>query len=136
MERLADAGRAQALYRSKGPPDPKGAIVRIRIVTFKLNIPVEAYVAHAVHIAPGFTEWPGLLSKWWIDDNESGTFGGVYLFSSQHDADRSRQTELFRGMFVNPALKDVSVREFDVLDAPTAITARVSLVSPTSGESG
>ena len=26
-------------------------------------------------------------------------------------------------MFANPALKDVAVREYDVLDAPTAITA-------------
>ncbi len=53
----------------------------------------------------------------------SGTFGGVYVFASQHDADRSRGTDLFRGMFTNPALKDVTVREYDVLDAPTSITA-------------
>ena len=28
--------------------------MRIRIVTFSLNIPTEAYTAHAVHIAPEF----------------------------------------------------------------------------------
>src|SRR5215472_8732832 len=97
--------------------------MRIRIITFGLNIPADAYTEHAVHIAPGFTTWPGLLGKWWLGDTASGTFGGVYLFASQHDADRSRQTDLFRGMFVNPALKDITVREYDVLDAPTAITA-------------
>lgn len=97
--------------------------MRIRIITFGLNIPAENYTAHAVHIAPGFTAWPGLLGKWWLGDTASGTFGGVYLFASQHDADRSRETDLFRGMFANPALKDVTVREYDVLDAPTAITA-------------
>ena len=75
-----------------------------------------------MHIAPGFTAWPGLLGKWWL----GGTFGGVYLFASQHDADRSRETDLFRGMFANPALKDVTVREYDVLDAPTAIIAPTS----------
>jgi hypothetical protein len=100
--------------------------MHIRIVTFGLNIPAEAYTAHAVHIAPGFTAWPGLLGKWWLADTASGTFGGVYLFASQHDADRSRQTDLFRGMFANPALKDVTVREYDVLDAPTEITAPAS----------
>jgi hypothetical protein len=51
----------------------------------------------------------------------------VYLFASRSDADRSRETDLFRGMFANPALADVAVREFDVLDAPTAITAPRSL---------
>ncbi|MDQ2709425.1 MAG: YdhR family protein [Actinomycetota bacterium] len=97
--------------------------MRIRIVTFGLNIPAEAYNAHAVHIAPGFAGWPGLLGKWWLSDTASGTVGGVYLFASQHDADRSRETDLFRGMFANPALKDVTVHEYNVLDAPTAITA-------------
>jgi hypothetical protein len=104
--------------------------MRIRIITFGLNIPAEAYTEHAVHIAPGFTTWPGLLGKWWLGDAASDTFGGVYLFASQDDADRSRQTDLFRGMFSNPALKDITVREFDVLDAPTAITAPASQAGP------
>jgi len=100
--------------------------MRIRIVTFGLNISAEAYTAHAVHIAHEFTGWPGLLGKWWLGDTASGTFGGVYLFASKHDADRSRETDLFQGMFANPALKDVAVQEYDVLEAPTAITAPTS----------
>ena len=97
--------------------------MRIRIVTFGLNVPAETYTAHASHIAPEFTAWPGLLGKWWLGDIQSGTFGGVYVFASRRDADLSRDTDLFRGMFVNPALKDITVREYDVLDAPTRITA-------------
>ena len=66
--------------------------MRIRIVTFGLTIPAEAYAAHAAHIAGGFRTWPGLLGKWWLADPASGTYGGVYLFASRHDADRSRDT--------------------------------------------
>ena len=97
--------------------------MRIRIVTFGLNIPADAYTAHALHIAPDFTAWPGLLAKWWLADTASDTFGGVYLFASRQDADHSRETEPFRDMFTNPALRDITVREYDVLDAPTSITA-------------
>jgi hypothetical protein len=97
--------------------------MRIRIVTFALTVPPEAYAAHALQVATGFAAWPGLLGKWWLADPGSGTFGGVYLFASRSDADRSRGTDLFRGMAGNPALRDLVVREFDVLDAPTAITA-------------
>lgn len=97
--------------------------MRIRIVTFGLNIPAEDYYAHAAHVAAGFTAWPGLLGKWWLSDPASGTFGGVYLFASQQDADDSRNSDLFRAMFTNPALEEVTVQEYDVLDAPTAITA-------------
>jgi hypothetical protein len=100
--------------------------MRIRIITFGLNIPAETYTAHAVDIAPGFTAWPGLLGKWWLGDTASGTFGGVYLFASQHDADLSRETALFRGMFANPALSDIAIREYDLLDEPTTITALAS----------
>ena len=70
--------------------------MHIRIVTFGLNIPAEDYSAHAVHIAPGFTEWPGLLAKWWLADPASATFGGVYVFATPADADYSRHTDLFR----------------------------------------
>ena len=97
--------------------------MRIRIVTFGLTIPAEAYTAHAEHIAAGFTAWPGLIGKWWLADPASGRYGGVYLFASQFDADRSRETDLFRGMFANPAMTDVAIAEYDVLDAPTAVTA-------------
>jgi hypothetical protein len=101
--------------------------MRIRIVTFALNIPAEDYTAHAIHIAPAFKAWPGLLAKWWLADTASARFGGVYLFASRYDAERSRHTDLFRGMFTNPALKDVTVREYDVLDTPTVITTPSSL---------
>jgi hypothetical protein len=105
--------------------------MRIRIVTFGLTVPTEAYTAHAEHVAREFTAWPGLLGKWWLADPASGTFGGVYLFASRHDADRSRESDLFRGMLANPALSDVTVREYDVLDEPTAITAPA--LRPASG---
>ena len=64
--------------------------MRIRIVTFGLTIPAEAYTAHAEQIAAGFTAWPGLIGKWWLADPASGAYGGVYLFASQSDADSSR----------------------------------------------
>ena len=100
--------------------------MRIRIVTFALGVPGEDYTRLATEIAPAFISWPGLLAKWWLGDAASGTYGGVSLFASRRDADRSRETDLFAGMFADPALKHITVREYDVLDAPTAITAVTS----------
>jgi hypothetical protein len=99
--------------------------MRIRIVTFGLNIPAEDYAAHAHHIAAEFTTWPGLLAKWWLSDPASGTYGGVYLFASRHDADLSREIDLFQEMLANPALDGVEVEEYEVLGAPTAVTTPV-----------
>jgi hypothetical protein len=103
--------------------------MRLRVVTFALNMPPGDYVAHATDLAPAFVAWPGLLAKWWLGDAATTTYGGVYLFASQEDADRSRRSDLFRGMSTNPGLNNVTVSEYDVLDAPTAITAPVRLQS-------
>ena len=50
-------------------------------------------------------------------------YGGVYLFDSQQAANQSRSTPGFKAMLENSAFADLSVREYDVLEQPTAITA-------------
>ena len=95
-----------------------------RIVTFRLNGPAPSdYRSHAAAVAPVFTTWPGLLAKVWLADDDAVTYGGIYLFADRASADRSRETEVYRGMAANPAFADLEVREFDVLDEPTVITA-------------
>ena len=95
-----------------------------RIVTFRLDGPTPAeYQAHAAAVAPAFTAWPGLLAKVWIADDDANTYGGIYLFTDRDAANGARDTDLFRSMATNPMFADLSVREFDVIDAPTAITA-------------
>jgi hypothetical protein len=99
--------------------------MRIRTVTFTLDMPREDYVRHATDVAPTFHRWPGLIGKWWLGDATTGTYGGVYLFATRQDADRSRDSDLFLEMQTNPSFKGVTVREYDALDAPTAITAAI-----------
>jgi hypothetical protein len=96
----------------------------VRIVTFRLDgITAAQYRDHAAAVAPIFTTWPGLLAKVWIADDAAGTYGGIYLFADRASADRARDSDLYRSMATNPAFADLSVREFEVLDEPTAITA-------------
>ena len=96
----------------------------IRIITFRLDgIDEDQYQDHAVRVADTFNRWTGLRAKLWLADRASGVYGGVYLFDTQGAADQSRSTAGFQAMLGNPAFADLSVREFDVLDQPTAITA-------------
>ncbi len=96
----------------------------IRIVTFRLDgIDEDQYQHHAVNIADTFNRWTGLQAKLWLADRPSGVYGGVYLFDSKQAADESRSTPGFKAMLENPAFADLSVREYDVLEQLTAITA-------------
>jgi hypothetical protein len=95
-----------------------------RIVTFHLaGVAATEYHDHAAAVAPAFTTWPGLLAKLWIADAHAGTYGGIYLFADRESAELSRDTDVYRSMATNPVFADLAVREFDVLDEPTAITA-------------
>jgi hypothetical protein len=97
-----------------------------RIVTFQLDGPTPAeYEAHGAAIASTFTTWPGLVAKVWLADDDAGTFGGIYLFADRAAAARASQTDVYRAMATNPAFRDLTVREFDVLEEPTSITAAV-----------
>jgi len=101
-----------------------------RVVTFRLEGPTpDEYRDHAAELAPAFTGWPGLLAKVWIADADASTYGGIYLFADRESADRSRDTNLYRFMVANRAFADLTVREFDVLDEPTAIPAAVFAVA-------
>ena len=96
----------------------------LRIVTFGLaGIDAEQYGEIAEQVAPGIRGWPGLTAKFWLADETTNTYGGVYVFESREHADASRATEQFIGMTRNPHFADLTIREFGVLDAPTAITA-------------
>jgi hypothetical protein len=97
----------------------------VRVVTFELDgIKPEQYEEHSAQIAEVFLDWPGLIAKVWLRDSETSTAGGVYLFESKDAADLSRSTDVFVGMFSNPGFRNVTVREYDTLDAATAVTAR------------
>ena len=95
----------------------------IRTVTFSLaDLPVADYRQHAAAVAAAFTAWPGLLGKIWLADERRNRFGGVYIFASKDDADRSRTTALFEGLIGNPAFPDLTIDEYDTLPEPTATT--------------
>ena len=103
----------------------------IRIVTFALTgLPADVYRQHATAVADGFTAWPGLLGKVWLADDERNRYGGVYLFASKADADRSRTTPLFAGLVGNAAFADLVIEEYDTLAEPTAVTWRETAAVP------
>ena len=97
--------------------------MQILIVNFNLNgITEDDFVNHANEVAPAFAAVPGLLSKVWLADRAEGVYGGVYTFESADAVDRYLASDLCAAVASNPGLANISVRRFDVLDAPTRVT--------------
>ena len=73
-------------------------------------------------VAPAFAAVAGLVSKVWLADRANGVYGGVYTFENGAAVDAFLASDLLAQVAANPAFVDISVRRFEVLAEPTAIT--------------
>lgn len=97
--------------------------MHVQIVTFRLQgITEEEYRQGCETEAPAFAEIPGLVSKVWLADPNTGTYGGVYTWRSRADYEAYIRSDLFKGLQSDPNLVDFSSRDFGVLEEPTQAT--------------
>ena len=107
---------------------PVGSIqtvaMHVLIVNFNLQGLSEAEYRQACDsaFAPAFRDAPGLLTKTWLSDPGSNTYGGVYVWRDRAALDAYLQSELFRTVANHPNLTNISSRDFEVLEAPTRVT--------------
>lgn len=100
--------------------------MHVLIVNFHLaGITREEFQAMSDHLAPAFAKLPGLVSKTWLADAESNTYGGVYLWDSEASCSAYKASELFNTVKTHPNFTDITSREFGVLDGPSQVTRAV-----------
>jgi hypothetical protein len=90
-------------------------------VNFKFNIPRSAYEKAAADLAGAFAEVQGLRWKIWLMNEAESEAGGIYLFDSESTLRAYLEGPLAAQVSSHPAFSEMSVKQFEVLDAPTAI---------------
>jgi hypothetical protein len=101
--------------------------MHVQIVTFQLNgIDDAQYRGACEEEAPGFAAVPGLLSKIWLADQSTNTYGGVYIWRDRQAMHTFVGSDLFRGFAADPQLNNLTLRDFDVLERPTEVTHGIS----------
>jgi len=98
--------------------------MHILIVQFNLNGITQAEYQHAcdTQFAPAFSAVPGLLSKVWLSDPATNTYGGVYTWSSREAMQQYFQSPLFQAVASHPNLANITSRDFSILEQPTRVT--------------
>lgn len=97
--------------------------MHVLIITFRLAGISEAdYRGQCDAIAPAFANLPGLVSKTWLANEETNTYGGVYVWRDRQGMEDYKETDIYKGMLTNPHFDGVSVKDFGVLKSPTRIT--------------
>lgn len=97
--------------------------MNVLIVTFKLDgISAEAWEQEAAHLAPKFAAMPGLLSKVWLADPETNTYGGAYLWQDRASLEAYLAGPVFGALPHLPGVHSIETRTFQALEAPTRIS--------------
>jgi Putative mono-oxygenase ydhR len=103
--------------------------MHIQVVNFHLSGLSEAdYRALCDEVAPAFGEVPGLISKMWLANRSTNTYGGVYTWASREAMEEFSQSELFGAVAANKNLADITSVDFDVLEDPTSVTRGLTAV--------
>jgi hypothetical protein len=101
----------------------KETAVHVQIVNLKLHDLSDSDYRQACDgLAPVFAEVPGLISKVWLADEATNTYGGIYTWVDRAAMDAFASSDLFRAIAANPNFVDITSRDFSVLAGPTSVT--------------
>jgi hypothetical protein len=91
-------------------------------INFKLNVSAAEYHEICQSVAQPVADVPGLLWKVWLLNEQEKEAGGIYLFSSQEALHNYLSGPIVAQIKAHPALRDISAKQFDVMDDVTAVT--------------
>jgi hypothetical protein len=95
---------------------------RILQINFKFNIsPAELMEGFAPLIEP-IANVTGLRWKIWSLNEAEREFGGIYLFDDEAAANAYLAGPIVAQLGQHPALSDITAKQFDVLEEPSAVT--------------
>ena len=91
-------------------------------INFILNVPVSEYEDLARSVAQAFAELPGLAWKIWLLNEATLEAGGIYQFDNQASLDAFLNGPLVAQMKTMTAIRNLSVKQFEVMTEVTALT--------------
>ncbi len=97
--------------------------MHIQVITLQLtDMSDEQFRALSEELAPAFAELSGLISKVWLADPATNTYGGVYTWENRAACEAFATSDLFNAVASHPNFTGVTSRDFAVIDAPTRVT--------------
>jgi hypothetical protein len=91
-------------------------------LNFAFTVSADEYAAAVTPLAEAFADVKGMVWKIWIINAQQRGAGGIYLFEDQASLGDFLDGPLVAQVRAHPALRDLSAKVFDVMEAPTRIT--------------
>jgi len=95
----------------------------MQVITFQLTgMDDTGFRSLCDELAPAWAGIPGLISKVWLTDPTTGTYGGIYTWETQSAYEAFLQSDYFHAVATHPNFVNAKSQGFGVLEAPTRIT--------------
>jgi hypothetical protein len=95
---------------------------RVLQINFNFSIsPAELMAGFSPLVEP-ISKVPGLRWKVWSMNEAERAFGGIYLFDDEASANAYLAGPIVAQLGQHPALSDITAKQFDVLEEPSAVT--------------
>ena len=95
----------------------------VQVVNFNLTHLSDADYRRACDgLAPELARVPGLLSKIWLADQASNTYGGVYTWVDRQAMDAFARSDFFNAFATNPNFANITSSVFGILEGPSQVT--------------
>jgi hypothetical protein len=91
-------------------------------INFKFEGSKADYLKAFREVAEPIAASAGLRWKVWPWNEDERVGGGIYLFDDESSAQAYLEGPIAAGLGQHPAVSEISVRQFEVLDSLTAIT--------------
>ncbi|MCP4580834.1 MAG: YdhR family protein [candidate division Zixibacteria bacterium] len=95
---------------------------KILQLNFKFNVISAEYKQAVAPLADKFAAVDGLVWKIWLMNETESEAGGIYFFKDESSRKAFLEGDLAAAVSNHPALSDMSIKRFDVMDEITAIT--------------
>ena len=100
--------------------------MHILIINFNLkNLTHDEYQSICNDVANDFASIPGLVSKKWLSNKKSNTYGGVYLWENKASMDDYINSELYKSLKHNPCFDNIVTNDFEMLPEPSKATRAI-----------
>jgi hypothetical protein len=100
--------------------------VNILIVRFNLEgLTHDEFVSSTDEAAPHWAAIDGLISKYWIANAETNTYGGVYLFENEESMLNYKASPLCDQLVGTPAFVNFDITNYDLIENPSKVTRAI-----------
>ena len=100
--------------------------MHIQIINFNLSgISCSEFEAAAAEAAQPISEMPGLISKRWLANEKTNTYGGVYFLETRKHMQDWIDSQIFKDIGSNPAFTNAKVTNFEMIESLSAVTRAV-----------